>query len=42
MGWVRSDICDGYIVDAMIEILFAEDANSDYYFFKVRKEKPND
>ena len=42
MDWVRSDIFDEYIVDAMIEMLFAEDANSDYYFFKVRKEKPND
>lgn len=42
MDWVRSDIFDGYIVDAMIETLFAEDVKSDYYFFKVRKEKTND
>lgn len=40
--WVRSDIFDGYIVDVMIDVLFAEDAKSDYYFFKVQKEKTND
>ena len=38
INWVRSDMFDGYIVDQMIETLFAENLDSDYYFFKTRKE----
>lgn len=38
MDWMSSDIFDGYIVDAMIDVLFAKDAKSDYYFFKIKKE----
>lgn len=38
MDWMSSDIFDGYIVDAMLDVLFAEDAKSDYYFYKVKKE----
>lgn len=42
IDWVRSDIFDGYIGDQMLKVLFAEDSESDYYFFKVRKENQND
>ena len=34
MDWVRSDIFDGYIIDNMLEVLFAESKVNDYYFFK--------
>lgn len=40
--WIRSDIFDGYIVDQMLEVLFSKDLDSDYYFFKIRKEKNNE
>ena len=42
MDWVRSDIFDGYIADRMIDVLFAEGRNNDYYRFKMQKEKTND
>lgn len=38
IDWVRSDIFDGYIVDQMLEVLFAKDKTDDYYFFKIQKE----
>ena len=37
MCHVRSDIFDGYLVDQMLEVLFAEDKSSDYYFYKVKE-----
>lgn len=40
--WVRSDYFDGCIADRMVDALFAENTKTDYYFFKVRKEKTND
>ena len=36
--WVRSDYFDGCIADRMLDVLFAEDVKSDYYFFKIQKE----
>lgn len=38
IDWVHSDYFDGCIADKMVEVLFAEDARSDYYQFKTNKE----
>lgn len=38
MDWMQSDIFDGYIVDNMLEVLFAKDNDDSYYFFKIQKE----
>ena len=38
LDWVRSDYFDGCLADMMINVLFAENTTTDYYFFKVRKE----
>ncbi len=42
MDWVRSDIFDGYIVDKMLEVLFADTRHNDYYKFKIQKERENE
>lgn len=36
--WVRSDIFDGYIADNMLEVLFNDTKQNDYYRFKMQKE----
>lgn len=36
--WVRSDYFDGCVADKMIDVLFANNSITDYYFFKVRKD----
>ncbi len=38
MNWVHSDIFDGYIADKMIDVLFADTHQNDYYRFKKQKE----
>ena len=37
MCHVRSDIFDGYLADQMLDVIFAEDKASDYYFYKVKE-----
>lgn len=38
LDWVRSDIFDGYIVDSLVDALFACENNTEYYKFKMSKE----
>lgn len=42
MNWVYSDTFDGYIADNMLEVLFDDGYNNDYYKFKMQKEKTNE
>lgn len=39
LDWCKSDIFDGYIEEKMINVLFDSNARSDYYEFKIQKEK---
>jgi hypothetical protein len=40
--WLRSDIFDGYIADKMIEVLFDDSNDQDYYRFKMNEVNNND
>ena len=37
MNWVYSDIFDGYIADKMVEVLFDDTRQNDYYKFKIKE-----
>ena len=37
MNWVYSDTFDGYIADKMVEVLFDDTRQNDYYKFKIKE-----
>lgn len=37
MDWVRSDYFDGYIEKQLIDMIFAENSTTDYYYFKLKE-----
>ena len=34
ISWIESDLCDGYIVEEMLNVVFCDDAEDSYYKFK--------
>lgn len=38
MNWVYSDTFDGYIAGKMLDVLFSDTKQNDYYKFKIQKE----
>ena len=34
ISWIESDLCDGYIIEEMLNVVFCDDTEDSYYKFK--------